>query len=173
MDLISGAIAGLSLLLSIYTLYLTNLRGPNIHLATPGKIYPVHGVVKGEAVSQLFLGDPLAKNNARIQCRLIVANTGAGAGVLHWFRIDNADDIVASYHLDPMPEQTLPTSLLPGAGWTATLSIDLKPGPWQTAPHSKSTLQMQAVVIADRPFGQRKEETIPLPINLADAYPSL
>jgi len=37
-------ISGLSLLLSLITLYIAHLRGPSISIALPDRIYPCHGL---------------------------------------------------------------------------------------------------------------------------------
>jgi len=168
-----SVLALLSLVISITTLYLAHLRGPNISLATPGKeVYPCHGLTTTTL-------QPINKEEQHghfvLESRLLVANTGLRPGILFGFRLDPADNAVVTYELDPRPETMLPMILPPGEGWQTLASIQItsKSEPWKNYLESKKTVSMQAVYWVSTTFRHKKKETTKLNIDLAPLYASV
>lgn len=167
-----SVLALLSLVISVTTLYLAHLRGPNISLAAPGKIYPCHGLTTTAL-------QPISKEDQHghfvLVSRLLIANTGLRPGILFGFRLDPADNAIVTYELDPRPEVMLPMILPPGEGWQTLGSIQItsKSQPWKNYLESKKTITMQAVYCVSTTFWHKKEKTVELNIDLAPLYESV
>ncbi len=146
-----------SLAISLITLYLAHLRGPDIKLTIQGKIFPCKGF------SYNGLDDSFT-----IDTRFLVANTGNRSGILFDFRLDPANDSVRSYRLDPRPENELPLPLLAGEGWATSAHIGVKPriGSWDNFLPRIDTLQMRAMLVTSASFGRVIHRYVKLNIDL-------
>ncbi len=78
-------IALASFIVSVMTLYVAHLKGANINLAVPGKVYPCHGI-QTQTLRHLPKDDSVG--HYVLKSNLLIANTGNRSGVLYSFRVD-------------------------------------------------------------------------------------
>ncbi|MCZ7553353.1 MAG: hypothetical protein M5U05_12340 [Anaerolineales bacterium] len=104
MDWIILVFTGLSFMVSLFTLYLAHLRGPNIKFVIPTSQYHVEGV-SGEG----------GQHNLHI--KLLIANLGIRAGVLYEVDFSSRDHAFHSVELEIRQGGPLPKVLSPGDGW--------------------------------------------------------
>jgi hypothetical protein len=161
-----------SLLLSVITLYLAHLRGPNINIAVPDHIYPIHGLI-----TQTMRNPPKADiaGHYVIVSNLLIANTGISSGILYSFRIDPDDKAVFYYELDPNPDRELPITIPPGEGWQTRLSVQISSGQksWLEFVEGKKTINMKVEYLVSASFGRKRQKKAELKINLVPLAASI
>ena len=155
-----------SLVVSFLTLYLAHLRGPDINLAVPGKLYYCHGLKSG-SIKPDISGNHWS--HFVLESNLLIANTGLRPGVVFSFRVDPADSVIVDYGLDPEPETIYPVALLPGESLAMKLSVQIRPKPetWPVYLARERSVQLRAVYLVSTSFGRTKEKIVKLPIDLA------
>ena len=111
----ASALALISLVVSIVTLYVAHLRGAAIALARQSPSYHIHGVIRD-------VGPGIAK----VVTKLLLANTGNRAGILFSVEANASDPIIVNVRLDPDPATALPKVLASGEAFSATLDIHIR-----------------------------------------------
>jgi len=163
----TAAIALVSLVVSVVTLYVAHLRGPNINLAMPGKkTYPCQGLRHG---SLHTAADESQARGDILDANLLVANAGNRAGILFSFRLDPRDSRVTDYICAPLPEWELPRVLPPGEGWRTRVSVQIPDNAdlYRDDLRSPKALQMDVVYRVSASLGRTREKTTKVYIDLA------
>jgi hypothetical protein len=166
MDWTVPFVAGLSLFVSLLTLYLAHLRGPNINLAVPGKVYPCHKVYPGT----LLITSRLDEINCFVVVsNLLVANTGLRPGVLFSFQVDQEDSAVVHHEFEPSPDRLLPLTLSPGEGFRTRLSLQTtsESEQWRDFLKRKRAISVRITYRVSTSLGRNKSKTEELRIDLA------
>jgi hypothetical protein len=98
-------ISAVAAIISLVTLYIAHLRGPNIQLADIGEI-----------ISPVYQYIDLNLRTATILVNILFVNGGNRSGILYDYQITGADFLSQVQYDDPQPETILPTVISAGNG---------------------------------------------------------
>lgn len=108
-------ISAAAIIISLVTLYVTHLRGPNIRLADSGdRLIPIEEYIRSEGRS------------AAIRLNLLFMNMGNRSGILFEYSISGPDYIRYHQYEYEEPETILPSIIQSGDGIYVTPSITLQ-----------------------------------------------
>ena len=130
-------ISAIAIIISIITLYVAHLRGPNIQLADPGDLYsPVKSYFGNE------------QNIAILVINLLFVNSGNRSGILYKYDIPKGDLLVNISHVDPIPKKLLPLVITAGEGFPMPPYLRLaKPGDkeWENVLVNREHIEIEVV----------------------------
>ena len=157
-------ISAAALCISLLALYLTHLRGSNMTLAEPGKLFQISGLEYMRYI-----------NGFKIVINLLIVNIGNRPGILFDFHLDPADASIVEFTYSPNPWEVMPILLSPGGHWKVKISIVVKNDdkPWKSFAESKTTLDMIAFYKANSSFGWVKQRRKKVKIDLRSLKASI
>jgi hypothetical protein len=125
----STILACLALIISVITLYVTHLQGPDIQLAENVETYPIYDLIHGFPDQVLTSNMTIEnRNGGYITCyefwtKILILNDGIRSGVLFDLRFSNPSDQAVKLYLEPDPKTSLPTAVGPGEEWSTKLYV--------------------------------------------------
>jgi len=152
-----------ALLISVITLYLAYLRGPNIYLAIPKKKYPCFKVIPNYLIDHSYFYG--------LKTRLLIVNLGLRPGILFDFNLHHSDEI-GSFEMEPSPEEFLPISISPGEGIPIVLEIyiNMDANYLQDKTLKKEVVIIQAKYFVSASFGRMLRKKAKVNIDLEPVY---
>jgi hypothetical protein len=149
-----------AIIISLVTLYVTHLRGPNIQLADPGDLY---------SPAKSYLGNE--QNIAFLVINLLFVNSGNRSGILYKYDIPKGDLLVDISHEDPTPKKLLPLVITAGEGITITPYLRLaKPGDkeWENVLVNREHVKIEFVYKTSTGFPWNKTKKKKMEIDIHD-----
>lgn len=104
-----------SLILSILSIYLAHIRGPQITLVIPKKLHPITNTRNEKSTFHHV-----------IVVKFLIANTGIRSGILNSIELSSKEKIFSSTYIDPNIINELPKILQPGEGFNLSYDIVLR-----------------------------------------------
>jgi hypothetical protein len=111
-------ISAIAIIVSLITLYVAHLRGPNIQLADPGDTYPI---------SDFSLGTKAG----RLDLNFLIVNAGIRSGILFSLSIPTSNFIYDFYYKDNF-DSKLPMIIPSGQGKNIKIAIAIAKAPDKT-----------------------------------------
>lgn len=157
MDLPLIILSSIAVGISVVTLVVTHLRGPDIKVVTAHSLYPIRGLMYDNSAKLAFF-----------EVNLLVANLGVRPGVLFQLMVDAVNHEITAILQGPATE-SLPIVIQAGDGWQTILRLALSPAPetWTNflAAHEYVTLSARWKATAS--FGRERNETKEIRIDLS------
>lgn len=151
-------ISAVAVVISLVTLYIAHLRGPNIQLADPGDLY---------SPARSYFGSEV--NIAYLVINLLFVNSGNRSGILYEYGIPKGDLLVNISHEDPTPKERLPLVITAGEGIPITPYIRLaKPGDkkWDSVLRDREHITIEVVYKTSTGFPWNKTKNRELKIDI-------